>query len=273
MFWPVLGEPLSLFAGFMPEYLVHSGMMIDQVSWHYYPQQSRRGPVASRRASPSRLLDPDALNEAGYWADKMRAWRDQWAKGKPLWLGETGNAQFGGEPGLSDVYLASLWWMDELGLMARKGMDVVVRQTLSGMNYGLIDDATLAPRPDYWASLLWKRLMGRHVLATTVTGDNGRRLRTYAHATDSTRTLLLINLDPTRDAAVRVPTLNGMTYAEYAVTAPDLFGQTTHLNGTPLALTAAGTLPSTPGRDHAAAASATVTVHPLSYSFVSVRTK
>ncbi len=271
MFWPVLGEPLSLYAGFMPAYLAQSGGIVDQVSWHYYPQQSRRGPVASRRAHPSRLLDPDALDEAAYWAGKMRAWRDMYAPGKPLWLGETGNAQFGGEPGLSDAYLASLWWMDELGLMARTGMDVVVRQTLSGMNYGLLDDATLAPRPDYWASLLWKRLMGQHVHAASVTGDDARRVRAYAHATDSTLTVLLVNLDPVRDATVRMPSLDGQPFTEYAVTAPDLFGQSLLLNDAPLSLTAAGALPVTAGRDRAASASAMVTVHPVSYSFVTAR--
>jgi len=152
-------------------------------------------------------------------------------------------------------------------------MQVVVRQTLSGMNYGLIDDATLTPRPDYWASLLWKRLMGTQVHATAVAGDNARRLRAYAHATDSTRTLLLINLDPSRDVTVRVPALDGRPYTEYAVTAPDLFGQSVLLNGERLSLSAAGALPATAGLVRAAMPSARVTVHPLSYSFVTVRLK
>ena len=93
-FWPLLGEPLSFFYGYMPAYLVRSNARVDHVSWHFYPQQSRRGPIASRRAYPSRLLDPKNLDEAGYWADQIKRWRDQFAPGKPIWLGETGNAQF-----------------------------------------------------------------------------------------------------------------------------------------------------------------------------------
>ena len=212
-FWPVLGEPLSLFYGYMPAYLKQSGDVVDLVSWHYYPQQGRRGPIATRRAYPSRLLDPKNLDEVGYWADKVKNWRDQYAPGKPIWLGETGNAQFGGEPGCRNVYLGGLWWMDELGILARKGHSVVVRQTLSGGDYGMINDDDLSPRPDYWNSLIWKRLMGTGVFDVSVTGDNSDRLRVYAHtsAADEARsvTVLAINIDPQRDANVSLPGLEG----------------------------------------------------------------
>jgi heparanase 1 len=70
--WPILGEPLGLFFGYLPDYLrAGGGDPVDLISWHYYPQQSRRGPIATRRASPARLLDPAALDEAGHWARQM----------------------------------------------------------------------------------------------------------------------------------------------------------------------------------------------------------
>ena len=74
-------------------------------------------------------MDPVNLDEAGHWAGKVNGWRDRYAPGKAVWLGETGNAQYGGEPGLSDAYLGGLWWLDQLGLMARLGQEVVVRQS------------------------------------------------------------------------------------------------------------------------------------------------
>ena len=269
--WPVLGEPLSLFYGYLPGYLKQSGGLVDVVSWHYYPQQSRRGPVASRRASPARLLDPKALDEAGLWADRVRAWRDQYAPGKPIWLGETGDAQFGGEPGLSDAYLGGLWWLDELGLLATKDTQVVVRQTLTGMNYGMIDDTSLAPRPDYWNSLLWKQLMGSSVYPVKVSGDGSAKLRAYAQAAavppDGAVTLLLINLDPQRSAQVQVAGQADRPGKIYAVTSADLFGQQLQVNGRALALGPDGSLP-----DLAALAKplepGAVTIHPLSYSFI-----
>ena len=271
-FWPVLGEPLSLFYGYMPDYLKQSGSLVDQVSWHYYPQQSRRGPIASRRAYPSRLLDPRNLDEVGYWADKIRNWRDLYAPGKPIWLAETGNAQFGGEPGLSDVYLSGLWWKDELGILARKGHAVVVRQTLSGMDYGMINDSDLSPRPDYWNSLMWKRLMGSQVYSVQVSGDNSNRLRAYAHASaaDETKsvTVLTINIDPQRDATVSFPGFENNSYDVYQINAPDIFGGKVLLNNNQLALTSDNAVPEIHGESRQSQGIPTVTVHPLSYTFV-----
>jgi heparanase 1 len=263
-YWPVLGEPLGALYGFMPGYLKGAGNVIDVVSWHYYPQQSRRGPMASRRAHPARLLDPANLDEAGHWATKINRWRDGCAPGRPVWLGETGNAQYGGEPGLSDVYLSGLWWLDQLGLMARLGQEVVVRQSLTGMDYGLLDEETLEPRPDYWHSLLWKRLMGPRVLPASARGDGADRLRVYAHtgAEAGAVTVLAINLDPAREALLDFPELEGRGHEVYAVTAPDLLGQVVLLNGEELALTG-GALPVLRGkrRDE-------VRLEPLSYAFV-----
>ena len=243
-FWPLFGEPLNLFFGFTPDYLAQSGDLTDIVSWHYYPQQGRRGPIASRRANPSRLLDPDNLNEAAHWATQLAAWRDEHAPGKPIWLGETGNAQFGGEPGLSDVYLGGLWWLDQLGLLAALGHDVVVRQTLIGSDYGMIDAETLAPRPDYWNSLLWKQLMGNDVYATEVSGDNAAKVRVYAQDhPDGGTTLLLINLNHDRETAVSLPQFADQPYEMYNLTTPDIFSTNLLLNSEPLTLNSDGAIP------------------------------
>jgi heparanase 1 len=270
-FCPVLGEPLSFFFGFMPSYLQQTGDVLDVVSWHYYPQQSRRGPAASRRACPSRLLDPRNLDEAAYWAEKMRMWRERWASGKPLWLGETGNAQAGGEPGVSDAYIGGLWWLDQLGLLARLGHDVVVRQTLCGMNYGLIDDKGLEPRPDYWNSLLWKRLMGTQVYKAQAVGAHGGKLRVYAQATpgakDGAVTVLAINLDHQRSATLSFTGLEGRRCELYQVTSPDVLGKTVLLNGTELKLRDDGHLPDISGVEQGGAGIPTVDIHPLAYTF------
>ena len=271
-FWPVLGEPLGLFFGFMPGYLVKGGSVVDQISWHYYPQQSRRGAIASRRASATRLLDPGNLDEAGYWADKVRAWRDSYAPGKPIWLGETGNAQYGGEPGVSDVYIAGLWWLDELGLLAKKGESVVVRQTLSGVDYGMIDDAALEPRPDYWNSLLWKRLMGRRVFPAAVSGNRDGKVRIYAQATAGREsdavTVLVINLDNKRSADIAFPGFGNRGFVTYALSAPDVLGKTLLLNGAALAMGADFALPELRGEAHPPTRVPSVALPPLGYAFV-----
>jgi heparanase 1 len=272
-FWPVIGElPLPIF-GFLPRSLQAAGELIDIITWHYYPQQSRRGPAATRRASPSCLLNPRHLDEAAVYAQQVCGWRDRYAPGKPVWLGETGNAQFGGEPGLSDVYLAGLWWLDQLGLMARSGQSLVVRQTLAGMDYGMLDSDTLEPRPDYWNSLLWKRLMGPRVFRVRVVGEQGGLLRVYAHGTPGDPTqvsLLAINLDAKRDARLTLPGLEGLPSWRYEINAPDLFGKEIRLNQQALkpSINLAGGEHLEPPESQA---HELISIHPLSYSFVKIQ--
>jgi heparanase len=267
--WPVLGEPLGIIFGTMEPFLARAGALFDVVSWHYYPQQSRRGPVGSRRAYPARLLDPDYLDEAGHWATRITKLRDAYAPGKPVWLGETGNAQYGGEPGVSDVYISGLWWMDELGLLARSGHAVVVRQTLSGSNYGMIDQETLAPRPDYWNSLLWKRLMGRKSFAVQVEGEGASRVRVYAHDSPGGGTCaLVINLNHDRDASVSFPSMKDRRAVVYRLSAPDILGPVLLLNGAPLTVSGDGALPALNGEEISMKGEAVLTVRPISYTFI-----
>jgi heparanase len=207
----------------------------------------------------------------------VRTRRDQYAPGRPLWLGETGNAQVGGEPGLSDVYLASLWWLDQLGLLARHEHDVIIRHTLVGSDYGMLelntDDGaySLTPRPDYWASLLWRRLMGKQSHAVTLEHTVGGKLRIYAHATpekDRGVTLLALNLDHERSVAISLPSYENRSCEVFSLSAPDLFGKTLLLNGMPLVLQADGRLPDIQGNRHTSTPVPAVTLPPLGYAFL-----
>ncbi len=203
-FFPVVGEPLAWKFGIMEEFLQHAGPAVDIVTWHYYPQQSRRCPVATRRASPRRLLEPAYLDEVERWASYVGELAREYSPGAEVWLGETGHAQCGGEPEVSDRYVSGLWWLDELGSQARRGQPVVVRQTLVGSDYGLLNRETLEPTPDYYNSLLWKRLMGTRVLAVRTHGENPY-LRAYAHCRADGQpgmSVLLLNIHESQWAEV-----------------------------------------------------------------------
>jgi heparanase 1 len=51
-------------------------------------------------------------------------------------------------------------------------------------DYGLLEDTTLEPKPNYWAPLLWHRIMGSTVLESGVPIQDGLHL--YAHCLQST---------------------------------------------------------------------------------------
>lgn len=203
--WPVMGEPFEGLTGIFEDFLRAGGSEADIVTWHYYPQQSRRCPMATRRASPTTLLNPEFLDETNRWADHLDSLVAKYAPHAELWLGESGNAQCGGEPGVSDRFASSLWYLDQMGMMARRGQPMI-RQTLVGSHYGLMDPTTLKPWPDYWAALAYRRLVGGRVLDLTRRAKNPY-LRSYAACTardaghpPGSVTLLLINLHPSEPA-------------------------------------------------------------------------
>ncbi len=208
-YWPVIGEPFPV----LRSTLRHARGALGVVSWHYYPQQSRRCPVAVRRAGLEVMLQPDHLAEVDRWATQVEQAKDRFEPGAELWMTETGNAQCGGEPGVSSRFVSSLWWMDQLGRLARRNHQVVVRQTLVGSDYGLLDPETLRPRPDYHASILWKQHMGTRVLGAR---SSSPQVTAYAHCApplDGRASLLLINVGPT-PAQI---TVEGATGAELTV--------------------------------------------------------
>jgi heparanase 1 len=266
-YWPVAGE----FIPFYPAFMDAGGGSLDVVTWHYYPMQSQRCPIATRRADAALMFDPSTLDEIDPWAGQV----EDAAQGKPVWLGETGNAQCGGEPGVSDTFVAGFWWLDELARVARRGEQVVVRQTLSGSDYGLIDDATLAPRPDYWTSVLWRRLVGSRVLDAASGGDP--LLRVYAHCTragapdqaSGAVTLVVVNLDPSTGVELNLDAMGGDSADVYALSSSDPSSTSSALNGTTLVAGDDGSLPAlSPAAVVRSGGALRATFPPASYGFV-----
>ncbi|TKS85602.1 Inactive heparanase-2 [Collichthys lucidus] len=83
-------------------------------------------------------------------------------------------------------------WVNTLGMAAMQGIDVVLRHSFFDYGYTHLVDQHFNPLPDYWFSLVFKRLVGPRVLAVRVAGlqrkpQPGRvirdKLRIYAHCT------------------------------------------------------------------------------------------
>ena len=149
---------------------------LDIVSYHYYGSVSQRcgsPPSLKDQALSADWFDRTLIDEAFYGA-----LRDRHEPGKPLWLNETAQAACGGSPWAS-TFLDSFRYINQLGGLAQKGVAVVMHNTLAASDYGLIDQDTLAPRPNYWAAVLWKRTMGKTVLASPASPSPD--LRIYAH--------------------------------------------------------------------------------------------
>ena len=234
-FWPRLGETIKPFSNITQKVLALLSQDLDIVDWHYYPFQSKRSPIRTRTATIKNALSPKYLNDYAKYATHIRLARDQHQPEAVLWTGETGSAQCGGEPKISDRFVSCFWWADQLGRGAVVGQKVMVRQSLIGGDYSLVDRLTLKPKPDYWVSWLWGQLMGTHVYHIPNT-DN--YIRIYCHSSVRQpdqdhnkihKTLLIINMS-SKMAHINVDIDTCVTH-KYAITAKDLTSKKLRING------------------------------------------
>jgi hypothetical protein len=174
--------------------LAASGAGVDAFSYHHYG-------AVSRRCEPMAQTTPEAALTEGWLArtdDTLsfyRKLRDEFEPGKPFWLTETADAACGGNPWAS-TFLDTFRYLDQLGRLAKQNVQVVAHNTLVASDYGLLDDKTLTPKPNYWGALLWRTLMGTTVLEAGVPIQAG--LHVYAHCLRGRPggvALLVINTD------------------------------------------------------------------------------
>jgi heparanase 1 len=135
-------------------------------------------------------------------------------------------------------------YVDQLGRLAKQDVKIVVHNTLVASDYGLLNDKTLEPKPNYWGALLWRRLMGATVLESGVPIQEG--LHVYAHCLRGTPggvALLAINNSRTRPASLTLP----VEVDRFTLTAQQLEASHVRLNGQELGLGADDELPASQG--------------------------
>lgn len=238
-----------------------TGPVFDAFSYHSYGATSKRcaamGPASQTTAQAA--LSEGFLSRADTIAAFYAGLRDRFEPSNPLWLTETADAACGGNPWAS-TFLDSFRYLDQLGRLAKRGVNVHMHNTLASSDYGLLDANTFAPRPNYWAALLWRKVMGTTVL------DPGpppiENLHLYAQCLRDVKggvALLAINTDRAASASLVVP----MTAQRYTLTAPALTDAKVRMNGRELrlgdqdALPVLASAPEKPGRVSFAAASIT----------------
>jgi heparanase 1 len=243
--------------------------VLDVVTRHIY----NLGPGSSTDLV-EKILNPQYLNNELGSFQATKDILESTAPSTQAWIGEAGGAYNSGRHLVTDAFVFSFWYLDQLGMAASFNNKVYCRQTLIGGNYGLLNTTTFHPNPDMYSALLWKNLMGTRVLATSLEGYP--QLRAYAHCQKTTvaggLTLLLINLsNSTVNVAANLvshskdePMSHGdkktksqlipkkfkvskssKSRFEYHLSAPnqDLHSQTALLNGIPLEVTYSGDLP------------------------------
>lgn len=242
------GIPSTLPGGIATEAMLRAGHPdIDAFSYHHYGAASQR--CAAMHMPQTRL--EDALSEpwlarTGQTQRFYAALRDRFTPGKPLWMTEGADAACGGNP-WGGSFIDSFRYLDQLGRLARDGVDVVFHNTLAASNYSLLDPETLRPKPTYWAALLWRRIMGRTVLDSGLPLRQG--LHAYAHCATGGRgavAMLLINNDPARPTFVRF----GAPVVAYELTQAGRTSFDVGLNGRTLTLGKGDALPTLSGRRH-----------------------
>ncbi|XP_051147648.1 heparanase-like protein 1 [Andrographis paniculata] len=142
----------------------------------------------------SKILNPDHLNKATSIFSNVTSTIQSNGPWASAWVGESGGVFNNGARGISDAFINSFWYLDQLGMAARFKTKVYCRQTLIGGFYGLLNKTTFVPNPDYYSALLWHRLMGKGVLE--LNSYASPHLRAYAHCAKERTgiTVLLINL-------------------------------------------------------------------------------
>lgn len=240
------------------------GPGLDAVSYHYYGAFSKRCQSMGQQfqTSPDDALTPQWLLATADDADYYGGLRNRFEPGKALWLSETAQAACGGDAWAA-TFADSFRYLNQLGLLAKHGVSVTMHNTLIGSDYGLIDDRSYAPRPNYWAALLWRKLMGTRVLDAEVSASPN--LYVYAaslRGDPNGVALLVINADRKNPVKFRLPQKS----QRYTLTATTLLDTNVRLNGKILKVSKNGDVPVL----HGTAAAAVTELAPQSITFFAI---
>ncbi|KAG8375812.1 hypothetical protein BUALT_Bualt10G0139300 [Buddleja alternifolia] len=158
-----------------------------------------------------KILDPSYLDGGAQRFRDLQSILKSSGTSAVAWVSEAGGAYNSGRNLVSNAFVFSFWYLDQLAMSSSYDSKTYCRQSLIGGNYGLLDTTTYVPNPDYYSALLWHRLMGRNVLATRFVGT--KKIRAYAHCAKNSFgiTVLLINLDNTTAVQVELSIENAIS--------------------------------------------------------------
>ena len=214
---------------------------LDVYSYHYYNGVSERlepvMPFAHWKADKAHTEEYLAVasNMAKFHAEK----RDIYCPGGEMWVTEAGDAGGGGDTWAS-TYLDVFRTLNELGSFSVVTRGIIFHNTLASSDYGYLKPEVFDPRPNYFAVLLWNRLMGTTVYDAAEPIREGAHVYAHSRADGKPgKAYLVINNSLTETTTVTLP-----KEAEvYQLSAETLRSQTMLCNGKALVLGEGDALP------------------------------
>ena len=196
-------------------------------SYHYYGTVSKR---CAGGQKPENALNAEWLSRTEKCLDFYEKARDKYVPNAPIWVTETAESACGGNPWAAQ-YLDSFRYIEQLGRLAKRGVQVVMHNTLARSEYALLDHDTHNPRPNYWAALLWNKLMGTEVYnAPSV--ESG--VDVFVHnlkGKKKGKTVLIVNTNDKASSMI-IPS----SAKQFTLTADELLTKKVKLNGEELRL-------------------------------------
>lgn len=236
---------------------------LDVYSYHYYNGVSER--LAS--IMPAVHWDVSAATTEPYLAVAGRTARlnvparDKYCPEGQMWVTESGDAGGGGDTWAS-TYLDVFRTLNELGEFATVTDGVIFHNTLASSDYGFLEREVFSPRPNYFAVLLWNRLMGTEVYDTGEPIREGAHVFAHSHRDGKEGVCyLIINNSTTETTSVELPE----PAVRYTLSADSLRAPVMKLNGRPLVLSNENGLPDLSGEEQAAG---TLTLAPATITFL-----
>lgn len=244
------GIPGQSFAGMLKPFISTDSLMapepkplFDIFSYHYYGAMSMRimrgGPFSIQAEN---ALNPEWLQRTDVVADYYIRLRDKYNPGKPVWVTETAQASQGGDP-FAATYLDCFRYLYQLGSLAKNGVQVVMHNTLAASEYSLVEQDTHLPKPNYWAALLWAKLMGTKVYEA---GNGTQGVYLFAHNMKGNNdgiTLLVLNTNKA-PTTIKIPSSG----EQYTLSSKNLQSDHVQLNGLDLKLSDDDMLPAIKGK-------------------------
>ena len=180
---------------------------MDVYSYHYYNGISER--LAGMMPSghwPAEAAHTDAYLQVAPGICYMNIpARDKYVPGGEMWVTESGDAGGGGNTWAS-TYLDVLRTLNELGSFCTLTNGVIFHNTLASSDYGFLQHGSFDPRPNYFAALLWTRLMGNTCYRADVPKTEGAHV--YCHSRKDGKDgycYLVINNSLTEELTVSIP--------------------------------------------------------------------